>query len=78
MKLETILEKYNDADNHYTVDKLSIQTVDGDALAEAELRTDDPDLPILITQGKSVIKIPNRDIPQFVRAISAMCDENYF
>jgi hypothetical protein len=78
MKLEKILKEYQERESCYSVEKVSILTVDNDPLAEAELRTDNPDLPIIIKQGDSTIKIPNRDIPQFVAAIAAMCDENYF
>ena len=78
MKLEKIINECLERESCYTVEKVSILTVDGDPLLNAELRTDHPDLTIVITQGAVTIKIPNRDIPQFVNAIAAMCDENYF
>jgi hypothetical protein len=78
MKYETIKEKCPDTENYYSVEKVSIQTLDHSPLCVAELQTDQPSLPIHIRQGPHTIKIDNCDIPQFVRAIASMCDENYF
>lgn len=78
MKLEKILKDYPDCECKFSIEKVEIQTVDGDVLSSASMDTGDPDLPIVITQDGVSIKIPNRDIPQFVTAIAMMCDENYF
>jgi len=78
MKLEKILKDY-DCDGHFTIEKASIQTaLDRDLLCNLVLDVSHQDLPILITQGKAVVKIPNRDIPQFIKALALMCDEAYF
>lgn len=78
MKIEQILKTY-ECDKSWTVEKASVQTVDGDPLCDMELKTNDPDLPVVITgtDGQK-LSVPNRDIPQFVKVLAAMCDENYF
>lgn len=78
MKLEQILKDY-DCDKSFTIEKASVQTVDGDPLCNIELCANKPDLPVAVTATNGArFEIPNRDIPQFVKALAMMCDENYF
>jgi len=61
-----------------SVEKLRFTTLDEGATFHLELISDNPDLPIKITSPlDGEISIPNRDIPQFIKALAMMCNENY-
>ncbi len=74
----TLDEIRNHTDEMISVEKLRITELDEGGCFELKLVTGSPDLPVKITSPlDGQIKINHRDIPQFVRALTLICNEHY-
>lgn len=74
----TLDEIKDQNENRISVEKMSFTTMDEGTIFHLELMSDNPDLPIKIrSEAGGEISIPNRDIPQLIKALAMMCNENY-
>ena len=77
MKLEDI-EKQIGADV-IRADMLHIMDADGAEMVRLELDGTHPDCPVnIIKDGDLCLSVANRDIPQLVKGLAMLCNEDYF
>ena len=70
------IKKYTD--EMISVEKIQITELDEGGCFTLELVTSSQDLPVKITAPDGgEIQINHRDIPQFVRALTLICNEHY-